>query len=189
MSSQSITNQSDASERPDRSFRKLVVSAGRDKRQGWLVAGKMRLRCALGKGGIRSDKREGDGATPRGSFRLRRLWFRDDGRLRPLTRLPMQRIRAEDGWCDAAQHPRYNRPVTLPFPASHERMRRDDALYDLVIEIGWNDRPAIKGRGSAIFMHIARPGYTPTEGCVALAAPHLRRLLSRIGPHTRLVVR
>jgi L,D-peptidoglycan transpeptidase YkuD (ErfK/YbiS/YcfS/YnhG family) len=153
------------------------------------MAGCWRLRCALGKGGVRNDKREGDRATPRGRFRMRCLWFRDQGRQHPLTRLPLRRTKASDGWCDAPAHARYNKPVRLPFAASHERMFREDRLYDLVVEIGWNDQPAIKGRGSAIFMHIARPGYTPTEGCVALSYPDLRRLLTRIGPRTRIDIR
>jgi L,D-peptidoglycan transpeptidase YkuD (ErfK/YbiS/YcfS/YnhG family) len=98
----------------------------------------------------------------------------------------MRRTRPDDGWCDDPQHRRYNRNVRLPFAASHERMWRDDELYDIVIEIGWNDRPAIRGRGSAVFAHLARPGYTPTEGCVALSRRDMVRLLPRIGPETRM---
>ncbi len=94
--------------------------------------------------------------------------------------------RPDDGWCDDSRHRRYNRPVPLPFAASHERMWRDDSLYDAVIEIGWNDRPAIRGRGSAIFFHLARPGFTPTEGCVAVDRAAMRRLLPLIGPRTRI---
>ncbi|MFC7053214.1 L,D-transpeptidase [Hansschlegelia quercus] len=144
----------------------------------------MRFPCALGRGGLSRSKREGDGATPVSALALRRLWLRGDHGQRPPTGLPVRLIQADDGWCDAASHPRYNKPVRLPFRASHERMRRDDALYDLVIELGWNDRPVRRGRGSAIFMHVAKPGFSPTEGCVALNAKSLRRLAGRLGLET-----
>lgn len=148
----------------------------------------MVFRCALGPAGVTSTKREGDGATPRGSFLLRRLWVRVDRVRRPDCGLPTHVTRRCDGWCDAPGHRLYNRLVRLPFPASHETLWRDDALYDLVAEIGWNDRSPRPGRGSAIFLHAARPGFPPTAGCVALAPPALRRLLARIGPKTRLAI-
>jgi L,D-peptidoglycan transpeptidase YkuD (ErfK/YbiS/YcfS/YnhG family) len=156
------------------------------KSRGRLSAGALVLPCAIGRGGLTRRKREGDGGTPCGAFALRKLWFRADRVLRPAAGLPLRRTQPRDGWCDAAAHPRYNRPVSLPFAASHERMWRDDHLYDVVIEIGWNDRPAIAGRGSAIFMHLARPGFTPTEGCVALSAKDMRRLLPLIGRRTTI---
>jgi L,D-peptidoglycan transpeptidase YkuD (ErfK/YbiS/YcfS/YnhG family) len=158
-------------------------------RQGQLTAGHLHLPCALGKGGVTAAKREGDGATPIGVFALRRLWFRRDRAARPCCGLPMRVTLRTDGWCDAPGHRRYNKPVTLPFGPSHERMWRDDHLYDIVIEIGWNDRPAIPGRGSAIFLHLSRPGYTPTEGCVAIAKDDMRKLLPLIGPRTRIDIR
>lgn len=145
--------------------------------------------CALGKGGISARKREGDGATPRGRFPLRRVWLRPDGRLRRAGGLSVHLTAPGDGWCDDPRHHRYNRPVRLPFEASHERMWRDDHLYDIVIEIGWNDAPAIKGRGSAIFMHVARPGYAATEGCVALTRRHLLQLLPHLDSTTRIDIR
>jgi L,D-peptidoglycan transpeptidase YkuD (ErfK/YbiS/YcfS/YnhG family) len=101
----------------------------------------------------------------------------------------MAQTRVTDGWCDALKHRRYNRPVPLPFSDSHERMWRDDHLYDRVVEIGWNDRPVIRGRGSAIFLHLARPGYTPTEGCVAVSRADMMKLLPLIGPQTRIDIR
>ena len=157
-----------------------------DRAKGRLVAGRLAFRCALGPAGIVASKREGDGATPRAELPLRRLWRRPDRGPRPPTSLEVRRIRPEDGWCDASGDPRYNRPVRLPFGASHELMWREDGLYDLVVELGWNDRPAQAGRGSAIFMHAARPGFTPTAGCVALAPGALRRLIARLGPETVL---
>ncbi|MGE0715330.1 MAG: L,D-transpeptidase [Alphaproteobacteria bacterium] len=155
---------------------------------GFLAAGDERLRCAIGRGGIRADKREGDGATPVGEFALRRLLWRPDRGPQPETALPVTEISPDDGWCDDPGHPDYNRPVRLPHAARHERMWRDDDLYDLVVVIGHNDAPVVPGAGSAVFVHVARPGYAPTEGCVALAAGDLRRLLRRAGPATILRV-
>jgi L,D-peptidoglycan transpeptidase YkuD (ErfK/YbiS/YcfS/YnhG family) len=163
-----------------------VKSRPGDRRLGWLTAGALRFPCALGRSGVTHAKREGDGATPAGRFALRRLWLRPGAGFGRPSHLPQRLTRPHDGWCDDARHPRYNRPVRLPFAAGHERMWREDALYDAVIEIGWNDQPAVRGRGSAIFLHLARPGYKPTEGCVAVARPHLARLLPLIGPRTRI---
>lgn len=157
-----------------------------DHRRGHVILGACVFRCALGRGRVRTAKREGDGVTPAGRFALRRCWIRPGAAGPVVTGLPTRRTRAGDGWCDDPRHARYNRPVRLPFAASYERMWRDDPLYDIVVEIGWNDRPAIRGRGSAIFMHVALPGFTPTEGCVALCLRDLKRLIARIGPRTRL---
>ena len=93
----------------------------------------------------------------------------------------MRAIRPRDGWCDAPADRNYNRPVRHPYPASAERLWRADGLYDVVVVLGYNDRPRVRGRGSAIFMHVARPGYAPTEGCIALARPHLLRVLDAAG--------
>ena len=144
---------------------------------------------ALGRGGIFPDKREGDGRTPAGTWRVDRLLYRPDRGPRPVTALPAQPIKAGDGWCDDPADRRYNRPVHLPIAASHEVMRREDALYDLVLVLDHNQRPRVKGRGSAVFIHAARPGLTPTEGCVALPRAELRRLAARLKRGARVVVR
>jgi len=136
------------------------------------------LRCALGAGGIRADKLEGDGATPAGLLPLRRVLFRADRGPRPATALPAEPIAPEDGWCDDPAHADYNRQVRLPHPARHERLWREDAVYDVVGVLGWNDAPVRPRRGSAIFLHLARPGLPPTEGCIALPGAELRRLLA-----------
>lgn len=137
------------------------------------------LRCALGAGGIRADKREGDGATPVGLLPIRRVLFRADRGARPATSLPAEPIAPGDGWCDDPGHADYNRQVRLPHPARHERLWREDAVYDVIGVLGWNDAPVQRGRGSAIFLHLARPGMPPTEGCVALPEGDLRRLLAQ----------
>ncbi|KZE34675.1 L,D-transpeptidase family protein [Chelatococcus daeguensis] len=156
--------------------------------RGLVVAGHVVLPCALGKGGVARLKREGDGATPLGRFALGALYLRTDKGARPRSGLPARRTRPDDGWCDAPGDRRYNRPVRLPYPASHERMWREDDVYDRVLDIRYNRGPIRPGRGSAIFMHLARPGFAPTAGCVALRRADLDRLLPRLGPRTLLVI-
>jgi L,D-peptidoglycan transpeptidase YkuD (ErfK/YbiS/YcfS/YnhG family) len=149
---------------------------------GRLTVGALDLRCALGASGITRAKREGDKATPAGRFPLRRVLYRPDRVRPPRTALPSAPMGPDDGWCDAPDDPRYNTAITLPYAASHERLWRDDRLYDIVVVLGYNDDPPVAGKGSAIFMHVARPGYAPTEGCVALALPDLETVLARCGP-------
>jgi L,D-peptidoglycan transpeptidase YkuD (ErfK/YbiS/YcfS/YnhG family) len=157
--------------------------------KGWLAASGSALPVALGRAGIKANKREGDGATPRGTFRLKRLWWRADRHPRPPTLLPSRRIGPHDGWCEDPADRRYNRPVRLK-PASHaDRLARADALYDFVIELDHNTRPRVAGRGSAVFIHVACPGFAPTAGCVALERATLRRLFGRLGPRTRIMVK
>ena len=136
-------------------------------------------RCALGKGGIRADKREGDGATPAGLLPLRRVLYRAD-RVPPPhpCAVPVEPLAPTDGWCDDPDHPDYNRHVTLPHPARHERLWREDEVYDIIGVLGWNDAPVRRGRGSAIFLHLARPDHAPTEGCIALRPADLRAALA-----------
>jgi L,D-peptidoglycan transpeptidase YkuD (ErfK/YbiS/YcfS/YnhG family) len=136
------------------------------------------FRAALGRGGIRLDKREGDGATPSGALPLRRVLYRADRVARPDCAVPVEPLAPDDGWCDDPAHPDYNRMIRLPHPARHEALWRDDGVYDIIGVLGWNDQPAIRDRGSAIFLHVARPDFAPTEGCVALALPDLRYLLA-----------
>lgn len=157
--------------------------------QGWLSAHTTYLPVALGRSGIKANKREGDGGTPRGIFRLKRLWWRRDRLPRPITALPVRPIGPEDAWSEDPQDRRYNRPVRRPAGAPGDRLMREDHLYDLIIEIDHNDRPRIAGRGSAVFIHLARPGFAPTAGCVGLQGHRLLRLLARLGPKTRIDIR
>lgn len=136
------------------------------------------LRCALGQGGIRAMKQEGDGATPAGLLPIRRILWRADRGPRPATALPAEPLAPDDGWCDDPSHRDYNTPIRLPHGARHEKLWREDAVYDVIGVLGWNDAPVVRGRGSAIFLHLARPGLPPTEGCIALPEPDLRRLLA-----------
>jgi L,D-peptidoglycan transpeptidase YkuD (ErfK/YbiS/YcfS/YnhG family) len=159
-----------------------------NRRQGWLAAGPWRIAVALGRSGIKANKREGDGATPAGRYRLVRLWWRADRSPRPSTSLPTRPISPSDGWCEDPTDRRYNRPIRLQPGRAGDRLQRADALYDLIIEIDHNARPRIAGRGSAVFIHVARPALAPTAGCIALPAATLRRLLGRLGPRTRITI-
>lgn len=156
--------------------------------QGWLTAGPLALPVALGRGGIKANKFEGDGATPRGRFRLKRLWWRSGRHIRPATLLPSTPIRPDDGWCEDPTDRHYNQRVKVPKDSKADRLARLDNLYDFIIEIDHNTRPRIARRGSAVFIHVARTGFKPTAGCVALTLPSLRRLLSQLGPRTTIVV-
>lgn len=149
------------------------------------------FRCALGNGGALAaqQKREGDGASPIGAWPVRRVYYRPDKGPAPETGVPVVALRPQDGWCDDPAEPDYNRMVALPFPGSHERLWRADPVYDLVVELGYNDDPVVPGRGSAIFLHIAREGYPPTEGCVALAEVDLRDVLKRLGGGSVIEIR
>lgn len=151
-----------------------------DTTRGTLLYGTLVFRCALGKGGVRANKREGDGATPLARMALRRVLYRPDRLARPLTRLPIQALTPRDGWCDDPDSPAYNHQVELPCAARHEALWRDDAVYDLIVALGWNDAPVVNGLGSAIFLHVARSEFGPTEGCVALALGDLLELLAAI---------
>ena len=143
--------------------------------------------CQLGKTGRRIRKREGDGASPIGVFRLEQLYYRSDKMVRPSTRLKAGPLSRADGWCDDPKHFAYNRLVPLPFSASHEVLWRNDNAYDLVISTNQNQRPRIRGFGSAIFLHVTN-GTNGTEGCIALSKKHLRMVLGRCSKDVWLVI-
>ena len=147
--------------------------------------------CALGKGGLKpaQDKREGDGASPIGAWPALSVMVRSDRTAPPDTQLLVAGIGPGNGWCDDPTSPDYNRLITLPSPARHERLWRDDPVYDLIVVLGYNHDPPIPGRGSAIFLHVAREGYPPTEGCIALAEPHLREVLRHLAPASLIEIR
>ena len=168
--------------------RRVIFTATAD---GFLDLGARRVRCALGKAGVTPAalKREGDLASPAGAWPIRRVLYRPDKGGAPATDLPVQALAPDDGWCDAPGDPAYNRPVKLPHAASAETMWRDDGLYDLVVVLGHNDDPPVAGLGSAIFLHLARPGYLPTEGCVAVTRGDLEELLAAAKPGDAVEIR
>ena len=162
----------------------ILVSAS-----GELCFNGKKYHCALGRNGVSLDKHEGDGATPIGSFSLRKLFYRADKFIpAPLTVLLKQAIAQDDIWSDDPSRSNYNTCLKLPYDGSHEKLWRDDSTYDLVVPLGYNDDPAVAGKGSAIFLHLARPNYTPTDGCIALAQADLLELLSLISLDTKIII-
>src|ERR1700689_972266 len=170
-------------------LRNIEVRAlpGRRSR-GLMQAGPLTVPVVLGRGGIKADKREGDGGTPRGRFRPLRLWWRADRLPLPRTLLPVRRIGPDDAWCEDPHHRRYNQPFRRSANEPGDRLRRGDGLYDMIIEIDHNTRPRVAGRGSAVFIHVARPGFAPTAGCVALRPRDLKMLLGRMNSKTRILI-
>ena len=148
--------------------------------------GRGQRRCAIGPAGIGAKTQEGDGVTPRGSFALRRIFYRADRLAPPKTMLPIKPIAENDGWCDAPADQNYNRLVRLPYPASAEHLWRDDRVYDLIAVVGFNDDPVMAGKGSAIFLHLAKPDFAPTAGCVALEQKDLLEALAQFRPEDRV---
>jgi L,D-peptidoglycan transpeptidase YkuD (ErfK/YbiS/YcfS/YnhG family) len=159
-----------------------------DPRRAILQAGSLTFRAALGRSGRTSRKREGDGATPIAGMRILYGFYRRDHGAPPPSRLKLIPIRRWMLWCDAPGDANYNRPVRVPFGKSHEVLTRGDSLYDICLVLDWNIRERKQGAGSAIFFHLVRPGYTPTEGCVAINRRDMERLLPLIGPKTMLRV-
>ena len=165
-----------------------IRAAAGNRCRGWLTAGNQVIPVALGRGGILANKREGDGGTPRGTFRPVRLWWRGDRSARPRTFLPVRAIGSEDAWCEDPADRHYNQPVRLGLDRGGDRLKRDDHLYDFIIEIDHNTAPRIAGRGSAVFLHLARENFSPTAGCVAMTRSAMLRLLKDLGPQTRIVI-
>jgi L,D-peptidoglycan transpeptidase YkuD (ErfK/YbiS/YcfS/YnhG family) len=158
----------------------IVRGVGLAARRGWIEVGGRRMPCGLGRSGRRAMKREGDGATPLGRWSLRQVFYRRDRLLPPHSRLDLRALRPQDGWCDASDDRNYNRFISHPYSASAERLWRSDHLYDIVVVLGYNERPRIRGHGSAIFIHLARSGYAPTEGCISLSLRDIRIFLKHM---------
>jgi L,D-peptidoglycan transpeptidase YkuD (ErfK/YbiS/YcfS/YnhG family) len=159
-----------------------------NSRLGWLTADGMTIPVALGRGGIRANKREGDGGTPKGVFHPRKLWWRADRHPRPHTHLPVHAIRPEDAWCEDPNDRHYNQPIRLTHDQPGDRLTRNDHLYDFIVEIDHNTCPRIAGRGSAVFLHLARENFGPTAGCVSMTRSAMSHLLRRLGRETRIII-
>jgi L,D-peptidoglycan transpeptidase YkuD (ErfK/YbiS/YcfS/YnhG family) len=164
----------------------LIVTSAKDG--AWLDWGAGKRRAAIGPGGIAIKGGEGDGITPRGSFPVREIFYRADRISKPATALPLRTLEKDDGWCDAPGDPNYNRPVKLPYPASAEQMWRADHLYDLVAVLGYNDDPVVPGKGSAIFLHLARPDFSATHGCVALTRDDWLAAIAQLKPGDQVMI-
>jgi L,D-peptidoglycan transpeptidase YkuD (ErfK/YbiS/YcfS/YnhG family) len=144
--------------------------------------------CQIGRAGVRLDKQEGDGATPVGTFPLRQILYRPDHVRNFPSSLPMTAITSSTGWCDDPTDPLYNQLVTLPYPGRHEKLWREDQVYDIIIVVGYNDAPVVPHKGSAIFIHLLSEAETPTEGCIALYRKDLINIINQIDPTTHLTI-
>lgn len=158
------------------------------KKRSYLWWGETLLPCTWGRGGIREDKKEGDGATPIGTFPFRKVFYRADRLATPKTCLSLTPLTLQDGWCDDIADPAYNKHIQKPYEGRHEDLWRIDHVYDIILIVGHNDDPVIKGKGSAIFVHLRRPEGTPTDGCVALDLPDLLKILAEATPQSCLIV-
>jgi L,D-peptidoglycan transpeptidase YkuD (ErfK/YbiS/YcfS/YnhG family) len=172
----------------------MVAGAGAagehlDYRGGFLTWSGGAARAAVGRAGVRLHKKEGDGATPAGTFSLISAFYRADRLSPPRSGLPLRALTPRDVWVDDPADPNYNRLVSLPYPAHAEPMWLDDAVYDLLVVIGYNMDPVVPGAGSAIFLHIARPDFSPTAGCIAVDREVLIRLMPRLGPTSVIAIR
>ena len=147
------------------------------------------FKYALGRGGVSSDKKEGDGATPVGCFPIREIFYRADRSSKPKSVFPVYELKPDDGWCDDSADENYNKHIKMPYAASHESLWREDNLYDVVVVLGYNDDPPVPDKGSAIFIHIARDNYSPTAGCVAMALADLLDILKTVDKDTRVCVK
>jgi len=163
---------------------KILVSSS-----GKLIWKNKEHRCALGKFGVSKNTTEGSKTTPEGCFPLREVFFRPDKIKNLETALPTKMLNLDDGWCDDPKDKNYNKFVKLPYPASAEKLWREDYLYDIIVVLGYNDSPVIPKKGSAIFMHIARKDYSPTDGCIALALPDLLEILKTVDKKTLVCIK
>ena len=165
-----------------------IRPAAGNRCRGWLSGGGLGIPVALGRGGILANKREGDGGTPRGTFHARQLWWRADRHARPRTLLPVRAIEPEDAWCEDPTDRHYNRPMRLPADRGGDRLTRADHLYDFIVEIDHNRTPRVAGRGSAVFLHLARTNFAPTAGCISMTKSAMLHLLRRLSPKTKIVI-
>ena len=167
----------------------IVTPSAQNKSRGTLLCNAVSYDCAVGRGGVSAHKTEGDGATPVGIFPLREVFYRADRINLPTCSLMTKIIARHDGWCDASGDTNYNKFIRLPSAMSAENLWRDDRVYDVIVVMGYNDDPAIPGKGSAIFMHVATPDFAPTAGCVALTLPDLIAVIQSLSPDSTITIR
>lgn len=147
-----------------------------------------KVKCAIGKRGIGKKRREGDLITPKGLFKIKKVYFRKD-KVRGLkTKFSMRAITKNMGWCNDPKSNKYNQLIKYPFAFNAEKLYRNDNIYDIVIVLNFNSRPVKKNKGSAIFLHVAKRKYKPTEGCVAIKKNELKKLLKLITFQTRIKI-
>jgi len=158
------------------------------KKTGYLQYKNLKFRCALGKAGIKKKEKEGDNVTPKGIFKITSMYYRTDRIKNITTAVKKIKIKKNMGWCDDPDSHFYNQQISLPNKFGHEKLYRNDHLYDLILFINYNTNPIIKNKGSAIFIHIAKKNYKKTKGCIALKKKHLIELISKIKKNTQIEI-
>ena len=155
---------------------------------GYLKYKNLKFRCALGKAGIGKKSTEGDQITPKGAYKIIKIYYRKD-RIKKITaKFKLVEIKKNMGWCDDPKSKKYNKLIKLPNEYNHEKLYRKDNVYDVILVLNYNTRPIIKNKGSAIFIHIAKKNYKKTAGCIALKKAHLIELLKKINKKTRIAI-
>ena len=148
-----------------------------------------RFTCAIGRAGLTTNKIEGDHKTPVGEFKFNKIYYRKDRLGEMLFKIPFAIIEENDGWCDDPKSKLYNQHIQFPFDASAERLFRDDDLYDIICVLNYNTNPIVPGKGSAIFLHICKPNFAGTEGCVAIEKKNILKLVNLIDFNTKLIIK
>ena len=158
------------------------------KKSGYLQYKNLKFRCALGKAGVKKKEKEGDNITPKGTFKITKMYYRPDKIKNIISLVKKIKIKNNMGWCDDPSSNLYNRQIKLPNKFSHEKLYRKDNLYDLILVLNYNINPIIKYKGSAIFIHVAKNSYKKTKGCIALKKKHLIELVSKIKKNTKIKI-
>ncbi len=158
------------------------------KKSGYLKYKNLKFRCALGKGGVKKKTMEGDNITPKGIFKIIKIYYRPDKIKKIKTLIKKIKIKKNMGWCDDPSSRFYNKLINLPTKYTHEKLYRNDSLYDLIVVLSYNTNPIIKNKGSAIFIHIAKNSYKKTKGCIALKKEHLIEIISKIKKNTKIKI-
>ena len=157
-------------------------------KSGYLKFKNLRFKCALGKAGVGKKKVEGDNITPKGTFQIVKIYYRSDRIKNIYSKIKLFKINNKMGWCDDPNSKKYNQLIKLPSKYTHEKLYRQDNVYDLVIVLNYNMIPIIKNKGSAIFIHVAKKNYKKTAGCVALKKKHLLKLIENIKNKTKIII-
>jgi L,D-peptidoglycan transpeptidase YkuD (ErfK/YbiS/YcfS/YnhG family) len=158
------------------------------KKSGYLKYKNLKFRCALGKAGIKNKEKEGDNITPRGIFEITKILYRPDKIKKIKAFIRPIKIKKNMGWCDDSKSDYYNQQIKLPNKFGHERLYRNDNLYDIILVLNYNTNPIIKKKGSAIFIHVSKNSYKKTKGCIALKKKHLLKLIPLIKKNTKIKI-
>ena len=157
-------------------------------KSGYLKYNNLKFRCALGKAGVQGSKREGDNVTPKGTFKIVKIYYRSDRIKKISSKFRPIKITKNMGWCDDPNSKNYNQLIKLPTKYGHEKLHKKNNVYDLIVVLNYNMNPIIKNKGSAIFIHVAKKKYKKTAGCIALNKIHLLKLIKKIKKNTKVII-